>query len=97
MTLLLTWSPGYAEEPSPGDEMITVRKGLLTEARDRIDALDRQIVTIAGQRDSLRIDLAVSVATKPAKRSVFDSFEVGLAAGSVLVMLIIWALGAQLE
>jgi hypothetical protein len=97
MTLLLTSSLAYAEEPNPADEMVWARKGMLVEMRARIDATDRQLVLVTGQRDTLEIDLLVCNATKPAKRSVFDSFEFGMAAGSVLVMLIIWALNAQLE
>jgi hypothetical protein len=94
---LLTLRVAYAEEPNPGDEKVLVRKGLLTEARDRIDATDRQLVIVTGQRDSLKVDLAVSEATKPAKRSVIDSFEVGMATGVVIVLLTIWVLDAQLE
>jgi len=93
----MTWRAALAEEPNHEDEMVTVRKGLLEEARDRIDATDRQLLIVSAQRDSLKIDLAISEATKPVKRSVIDSFEFGMIAGSVLVMLIIWSLNAQLD
>lgn len=97
MMLSQTSNLAYAEEPNPGDEMIMVRKGLLAEATARIDATDRELVIVTGQRDSLRVDLWQCNATKPAKRSVFDSFEVGVLAGAAVVVLTIFVLDAQLE
>jgi hypothetical protein len=97
MMLLPTWNLALAEEPDPTEETILVRKGLLEEARDRIDATDRKLVIVTGQRDSLQVDLWRSEATKPVKRSVLDTFEFGMVTGATLVMLIIWALRAQLQ
>jgi len=62
-----------------------------------IDSLEREIVFSDDRADSLDNALFLCEAVKPAKRSIFDSFEVGAITGVVTVWLIIWALDARLE
>ncbi len=61
-------------------------------------AIERRKTTMATDlADSLDSMLWRCQEVKPTPPGMFDSFEVGMAAGSLLVMLIIWALDAQLE
>lgn len=79
------------------NETVTVRKGLIEEANARIDALDRALVVANSRADSLAYSLWRCEATRPEPKTFFESFEFGVSVGAAIVMLVIWALDAQLE
>lgn len=108
MTILLTvllltgWTNSWADAPLSDllRENPTAARDM-TELRliwaDKIAIAQRGEVNARAAADSISDDLWECLITRPAERGRFDTFEAGVALGSAVVVLLVWAMRNILE